>query len=161
MDEESPRATLILTGSMIDNILAYKLAERMPGINQDESERIFGPEGPLGSFSNRIRLAHALGIIGRPLKRRLEMIKEMRNTAAHAHARLDFTNPVIVSAVASLFDKSSNDFPSQNPVGIRFYYRQAVISVLSGIADEKEPNWSSVWLATENIVKQWITQSPP
>lgn len=100
---ESDRSAIILVGSAIDGFLEGRLREQMPSLNSDEAERIFNFEGPCGSFSNRARIAHALGIIDRPTRRKIEVIKEMRNTAAHSFVQVRFDLPPFIEAVAYLF----------------------------------------------------------
>ena len=102
LGQESDRATMILSAAMVEDFLVHALEWRMPSLNKEEHDRIFNFEGPLGSFSNRIRLAHGLGIIDRTRKRALEIIKEIRNVAAHAHAPLNFDTPAIRAAILAL-----------------------------------------------------------
>jgi hypothetical protein len=96
---ESDRGAIILAGSMIDDAVGHMLASRMPALNSDERARMFGYDGVAGSFSSRLRLAHALGYIDRDMRRRVEVVKEMRNAAAHAHQEISFETPAICEAV--------------------------------------------------------------
>jgi hypothetical protein len=93
MMEEGDRAAIILFASSIEGTLLYMLKESMPTLNSDEKDRIFNFEGPCGSFSNRIRLAQGLGLIDRQTRKHIELIKEMRNVAAHSYSRVTFDTP--------------------------------------------------------------------
>jgi hypothetical protein len=104
IDRESDRASIVLFAALIENFVQERLKELMPSLNADEKARIFGFEGPCGSFSNRIRMAQALEMIDRPTRRKLELIKEMRNVAAHANTEITFDTPEIKEAVLGLFD---------------------------------------------------------
>lgn len=99
---ESDRASIILNAAVIEDMLVHRLQFLMTGINSDERDRIFNFEGPCGSFSNRIRMAQALGIIDRATRKQIEIIKEMRNVAAHSHAPVNFSTPQIREAAAAL-----------------------------------------------------------
>lgn len=143
---ESDRSTIILHAATLESFLVKKLEEKMPALNSDERSRLFGFEGPLGSFSNRIRFAHALGIIDRPAKRRFEMIKELRNVAAHCHARLTFGTPQVRDAVASLFGKLGRDFDGWDDVEVRGTYSVAVTSLNHVTTnDDLSMNWDNLW----------------
>ena len=106
---ESDRAAIIMNGSMLERFLVKELTLKMQSINGDERSAVFQFEGPCGSFSNRIRMSQALGIIDRKTRKRLDLIREMRNVAAHAHANVDFETPEIKGAVLALFDAKHRD----------------------------------------------------
>lgn len=99
---ESERAQMILDGGMIERFLVAALRKKMIGLNAGEIDRLFNFEGPCGSFSNRIKIAQALGIIDRPTRRKLDLIREIRNVAAHAHPDVTFATPEIRAAVLVL-----------------------------------------------------------
>ena len=82
------------------------LDEAFKGLNSDERERLFGYEGPAGSFSARLILAQALGIIDREKRRKCEIIKAMRNVAAHCHTKITFDTLEIREAVLHLMPSS-------------------------------------------------------
>jgi len=100
---ESPRSTIILEASTVEASILHILKGKMPTLNNDERERIFNFEGPCGSFSNRIRMAQGLGVFDRTTRRSIELIKEMRNAAAHCHAPISFETVEIREAVLALF----------------------------------------------------------
>lgn len=100
---ESDRSALILCGSLVEYHITSWLYEKMPSLNSDERTTLFNFEGPCGTFSARIKMAQALGLYDRAARKRVELIKEMRNAAAHSHAALQFDTPAIHRAVAGLF----------------------------------------------------------
>lgn len=101
---ESDRSAIVLLAGYIESHLAAELKDRMPTLNSDEMTRIFDFNGPLGSFSAKIFMAQAMGIIDRPLRRKLDLIREMRNVAAHAHVSVNFETPEIRTAALEHFD---------------------------------------------------------
>jgi len=107
VQRESDRSAIILHASSIETCLVYLLKDKMGHLNGEEIKRLFDFEGPIGSFSNRIRMAHALGLIDRPQKKRIEIIKEMRNAAAHCHDVVSFETEAIRQAVFGLYGRSA------------------------------------------------------
>lgn len=103
LSRESDRAAMILAGGLIDDALLTVLTKVFQAANSEEANRLFNYNGPIGSFSNRIQVAQAIGKISRSEARRMTIIKEIRNTAAHAHLAIDFDTPEIKKSVASLF----------------------------------------------------------
>lgn len=56
----------------------------MPSINAKLRKGIFNGYGPLASFSARIDVAYALGIIDQSLFKLLHAVRELRNSLAHS-----------------------------------------------------------------------------
>lgn len=143
---ESDRATIILHGALLEEMIVSRLSDLMPSINGEERQRLFNYEGPLGSFSNRIRMAQALGIFDRATKKKCEIIKELRNTCAHCHSQVTFQTPEIQGAIAALFGKTAEDFSDWTNQEIRELYSIAVNSLAHVVtADELEMNWATLW----------------
>ena len=99
---ESDRSVIILNGSMIEHFITSKLEEHMSALNGEERDRLFGVEGPLGTFSSRNRTAFALGFYERGTSRQIDVIRSMRNAAAHCVATVSFTDLVFVNAIAQI-----------------------------------------------------------
>jgi len=83
--EHQPRALVILASAQIDtqlrNVIAGFLWQK-PGKANDPDE-LFDRDGPLSSFSSRIKLALRLGIIDERLADALDKLRDVRNQAAH------------------------------------------------------------------------------
>lgn len=103
MRGEADRSAIILLAASLEHALLHELKRKMPSLNSEEQERLFNFEGPCGSFSNRIRLAQGLGLIDRQTRKQVELIKEMRNAAAHSFLPINFETPQIRAAVTTLF----------------------------------------------------------
>jgi len=94
----SDRAVVITLGAFLDSILEYVLASKMrPQATEDEFEEAFASNGPLGSFSSKIKVAYLFQLIDEPLKNQLETIREMRNACAHAKRPISFANPELAN----------------------------------------------------------------
>lgn len=146
LKNESDRSTIILHGGLIEEMLVSRLGRLMPDINGDERARIFHFEGPLGSFSNRIRMSHALGIIDRPTKRKIEILKELRNVAAHCHKPMSFDLPQVRGAIAQLFHKGAEVFDDEKGSEIRTLYSVACNSLAYVIMHpDSKFHWHNLW----------------
>lgn len=117
---EGDRAAIILFASSIEGTLTWLLKEKMPSLNGEEAERVFNFQGPCGSFSSRIQMAHALGIIDRSTRKQIELIKEMRNAAAHSFSPIRYDTPEIHAAIASFFpSRARKDVMSWDHLRVR------------------------------------------
>lgn len=119
--KESDRVSILLSASMIEEALVHAIQVTMSSeLNSDERKRIFDFEGPLGSFANKIRFAQAFGHIDRPMRRKIEVVKEIRNAAAHSHEPITFDTPAVRTAVRTLDHHASmNDWTSGT---LRFFF---------------------------------------
>ena len=95
MSGESDRATLILISSFLEDILMAKIQARLRPLNSDETAGLFGPDRPLSSFSAKINLAYALRIIRKAARDDLNLIRELRNVAAHSRLSITLMTPEI------------------------------------------------------------------
>jgi hypothetical protein len=99
VDGETDRGAVIILATVVEDALASKIKSKMGSLNADEMARLFGPDGPLGSFSALIRMGQALGIIDRPLYRVCDIIREMRNACAHSRRPISFDDDVLKNAL--------------------------------------------------------------
>jgi hypothetical protein len=75
-------------------IEAYLVAET------DASKLIWNSMAPLGTFSARIMLAHALGLIKAKERDQLNMLRKIRNLFAHDF-KISMTDPIVISTMAN------------------------------------------------------------
>jgi hypothetical protein len=93
VNNETDRGAVIIVATLLDDLLATHLQNKMVKLNSEEEDKLFGPDRPLGSFSARIRMAYALGIIDRPAAKKLDILREIRNACAHGRHELSFDTP--------------------------------------------------------------------
>jgi DNA-binding MltR family transcriptional regulator len=79
--KESDRGAAILAGSFIEHYLGIYLRSRT--VNEKIAEKLFGAMGPLATFSQRIAVAYAFGLIEKWHFDDLERIRKIRNYFAH------------------------------------------------------------------------------
>jgi hypothetical protein len=97
----SDRTVAIVWGAYVERGLEILLASRMT-LTATLRKQVFGREGPLASFSAKIIVAHALGLIDSDTKRNADYVREIRNAFAHTIQNLRFRTPE-VTALYDLF----------------------------------------------------------
>jgi DNA-binding MltR family transcriptional regulator len=101
LEQTNDRAMAILCGAFLDEILALLLqgflVEGSPATNG-----LFDADRPLGTYSAKIQLAHALGLITDDEYNDLDTIRKVRNRFAHALQGLSFTDDSITDLCKNL-----------------------------------------------------------
>ena len=95
------RAAAITLGAIIDTGLERVLRNCMRKMNKTDRENLF-ERGPLSSFSSRLKLSFALGLVGPKTKHDLETINDIRNAFAHSVRKLTFKNRTIGNRMKGL-----------------------------------------------------------
>ena len=92
--KESDRGCILVAAAMLDTRLSTIFEERFTQnkISKKLLKSIFSVLGPLGTFSSKIQLAYALNYISRKSHDDLELIRKLRNKAAHTTSDMDFLN---------------------------------------------------------------------
>jgi hypothetical protein len=102
LENQSDRGLALIAAALVDVNLKRAMLCRLVGF-KDSDEILFYKDGsPLGSFSNRIRVARGLGVIGPELESILDIIRRIRNQFAHSPLRIDFASPLIEAEVNKL-----------------------------------------------------------
>lgn len=90
---ESDRGVVIVLAAMLEEILEAFVRARLQKLDQIPglADKLFGAERPLSSFSAKIAMAAALGVVDEDLYRRIDGVRALRNACAHAQVgmRLD------------------------------------------------------------------------
>src|SRR5262249_6706493 len=98
MDQDSDRAVAVVGATFLDEALRRYVCARFVVLSAKESDALFEPDMPLGSFSAKIKIAHALGLIGTQTRRDLDQIRGVRNVFAHSQRMLTFDTQEISAA---------------------------------------------------------------
>lgn len=140
---ESDRALVILIGTFLDDALIVAIAKRLPNVkSKSDTDAIFDYTAPLGSFSDRIKVAYALGVITKSMHSQLNDIREMRNACAHSKHSITFQTPEL-AAVCHRILAPTGTFPiPANPANLRkiFFTECAIIydALLSGSYEQSQ-----------------------
>lgn len=98
LSAESDRAFIILCGSLVEDRLRDKIIEKIEEIDGNASVLNEGNAEAM-SFAQILNLALMVGVLDERLKERLEIIKLIRNVAAHSLSEITFEQPDIREAV--------------------------------------------------------------
>jgi hypothetical protein len=87
---ESDRAAAILAASYLDSYLEECIKFFL--VDDPYIEKLFKGTSPLSTFSSRIDMAFALGLITEEIKKNLDYIRKIRNHFAHYPTVTSFTD---------------------------------------------------------------------
>ncbi|WP_308517491.1 DUF4145 domain-containing protein [Sphingomonas flavescens] len=125
LKSESDRGVMILAATLIEDALRTVLERLTRYSNSETREAIFGPDGPLGSFSRRIDFALATGLIIKERANGLHTIRFIRNAAAHAHIEVNFDTQIVKQALGTMLrPEQADDLETWPRTNIRNFYLQ-------------------------------------
>jgi len=84
------RTAGIIAATTIDVSLERLIRTRFRSLKPSDSDAIFSGTGPLSTFSGKIQIAYALGLIGPYTKHDFSTIKDIRNVFAHSTHNYSF-----------------------------------------------------------------------
>lgn len=103
-------AGAIFVAAAMDDILGTVIKEYMPALSNRLEEKLFKGYGPLGSFSAKIDISYALGIIPSWIRQNLHIFREIRNELAHSPMTPSFENDAIILLLKKFrkYDKTAD-----------------------------------------------------
>lgn len=140
---ESYRGAVILAASGIEDMLEWAITNKLPGLKGEApaTDTIFGVNGIAGTFSNKIALAFALGLIDKETRREIGLIRELRNACAHARLSISFATPEVQAVVKEVIpDVFPHLIDPNNAAVLRFCFVLKCTNInrqLAGAASEK------------------------
>ncbi len=98
---ESDRGVVIVLAAMLEEILEECVKARLEKLDQvvGLADKLFGPERPLSTFSAKIAMAAALGVIDEDLYRRIDGVRALRNACAHAQVGMRLDTPEVADCL--------------------------------------------------------------
>ena len=84
------QAIALTSGALVERALERAIQSRMVKLSRTERRELFFGMGPLATLSAKIRMAHALALVGPGCRTELERIKDIRNQFAHSFHPLQF-----------------------------------------------------------------------
>jgi len=110
LEHESDRGVILIIGAMLDELLAELLKNVLDPAVSDKL--LNGSNAPLGSFSARAKMAFAIGVIDAQHYKDIEVIRKVRNAAAHFDVRQGFDTGFQSQSVIGLCGNLSQDILS-------------------------------------------------
>jgi|SRR5271157_2819684 len=101
LTEETDRGCALMAAAYLADQLE-RLLRRALVDDEDAVDELLRPLGPLGSFSGRIELCYALGLLPTDARRDLHLIRKIRNDFSHVAKTLTFDEPGITSRCREL-----------------------------------------------------------
>jgi len=97
---ESQTAQILIFSSYFEEKIKELIKVNLIKIESSASEeRLFGNNGPLGTFSNRVVMVFHLGWIRPAIKDKIDAFRKIRNLFAHKAYAVGFENPAIVDQI--------------------------------------------------------------
>lgn len=84
------RTAGIIAATTIDVSLERAIRTRFRPLKPSDSDAIFAGTGPLSTFSGKIQIAYAMGLIGPQTRHDFTTIKDIRNVFAHSTRNYSF-----------------------------------------------------------------------
>ena len=95
--EKNDRGAAILMAAIVENALQIAIERRL-SIGEGEYDLLFGNDGSISTFSDKIRIGSALAIYGEKTKGTLNLLRHLRNAFAHAQVPINFMTEQVVKA---------------------------------------------------------------
>ena len=112
---ESDRGAAVLAGSWVENVLGTYLEHNM--VDQSKTHELFSSNGPLATFSQRISIGKAFGILSKNTADTLNYIREIRNHFAHHPLDASFDKSPVsewVQHLMMLLEEQLNSYRGRN-----------------------------------------------
>jgi hypothetical protein len=103
LSEESDRGALMLAATGTEDMLEFEILKHMPTLLVDEAARkqMFEQDGPIATFSRKIAIAYALGILDKEYRAKADLIREIRNACAHSRKPISLKIPEVMWSLPS------------------------------------------------------------
>lgn len=118
------RSGVLLTTSLLERGLERLIRSRLHRLNSQDDSAIFGAKGSLGTLSAKIRMAYALGLIGKVVRSDLLAINEIRNVYAHSPLAKPLSRQAMRQKCLSIrmfsivySSKPKHDYEERTPAG--------------------------------------------
>ncbi len=132
LESQTDRGAAIVGAALLDAKIERALRlSFVPGLRKREFGDLFeGPVAPLGSFSGKVRVPHALGLIGDRSRADLKLIGKIRNEFAHKLEVKSFNESPINEWCESLSLADMTFVGQQPPTMARQRFVQAVVNIM-------------------------------
>jgi DNA-binding MltR family transcriptional regulator len=102
LEKESDRGCALVAAAYLENQISEILEKFFVEQGTKAKDALFDFNGPVGTFSSKIKMAYSLGLIPQEIQNALDLIRKLRNEFAHLHEPLDFESQSIRQRVIGL-----------------------------------------------------------
>ena len=102
IQNDHPRSAAIVGATYLDDVTRLAILTKLVDLSKDETDRLFVGFAPLSSFSAKIQMAYAMGLIGKKTRHDLKTIRDIRNVFAHASVSVTFETEAVANAINGL-----------------------------------------------------------
>ena len=148
IEHQSDRGVALIIAANLEISLKMAMRARLVAY-PDFEQTIFDKEGaPLSTFSDRIKIARGIGVIGEQVEAHLNCIRHIRNQFAHSPLKIDFRNELIAAEIENLLPDNPEWKPHWSPqkrryVGTAVTLAQALEHVAAEHYHDTIPIWTS------------------
>ncbi|ESX87004.1 hypothetical protein [Mesorhizobium sp. LNJC405B00] len=124
LDNESDRGAIILAATNVEDMLELRILEKLPALRVDETARksVFEQDGPVSTFSRKILMAYSMGIIDKPYRKLIDLVREIRNACAHSRQPISLEVPELQEACKVVISDIWPDIKDHDPKTIRMAF---------------------------------------
>lgn len=102
LSQETDRGCALMAASYLDQELRSLIYSNLAE-DKDIEKQLFEGNGALATFSSRIAMAYAMGLISPAVRRDLNLVRKIRNIFGHDAKPIDFTDPAIACRCRELY----------------------------------------------------------
>ncbi|SNT01784.1 Mannitol repressor [Tardiphaga sp. OK246] len=128
MGDDGARGCALAGAAVLEDVLRGAIEHRFSHMSEKELAELFDGTAPLSTFSAKIKIAYAMGIIGKLTRHDLEKLREIRNAFAHSIRHLSFDLPEIANIVESF--NALKDSPEAEKFSVQHKFVTAATSLM-------------------------------
>lgn len=132
LNEETDRGCALMAASFLENELSDLLKKKLVG-TKTQLDSLFEFNGPLGTFSSKIKICYSLGFISKTVMDDLDLIRKIRNEFGHDYNPIDFSTEAIKNRISNL----KSHFFEPGEVSPRFTFTNSVVGILGTLTGSK------------------------
>jgi hypothetical protein len=100
LKSQTDRGTAIIAAAVLDDVLNQLLTARLIKLGSDRHDSLFSrTNAPLSSFSSKIEMCFALGVLSNEARLALHLIRDVRNEFAHRIEQIKFDHPAVATMI--------------------------------------------------------------
>jgi DNA-binding MltR family transcriptional regulator len=135
LGKETDRGCCLMAASFLEHELEQLLRQKLIGARKFV-DTLFEFNGPLGTFSSKIKLSYSLGLISKETLNDLEIIRKVRNEFGHTHQPINFETPELKNKIHNL----KSHFYDKGEKRTRAFFTNAVAAILAEIHSAEHLN---------------------